>query len=672
MESEVSIAAQFVSSVLKLHPSDNQRVWRAVEKYQSVPETPALNLEQLKARAGKARLWTIRASRELRILLAREGRTSVFLRAGHHDEIYNLAARGTFVVPIAGHPDWINIRPDPPDPGISARTRVAEPRPPSYDHKPSIVEHWTGGELYRAGFSEDEIERLRQATPDTLLEMWPDITDEKLDQVIECSERSPDDWSNRDIFASDTEDELRHRRFRDGIVERGALAGLSALLSPLELRRLIAAPIEDWMIFLHPDQRALVERRFTGPARIRGSAGTGKTVVALHRAAALAKRFGDSGSHLRRQPASILFTTFVKSLPPVFRNLYGRLPTSIAGAVDFVHIDSLAYRICNQAGQRPRLDPVTGSKAFEAALATVVRAGTPLQGAGLTRDYLREEVTAVLKGRGVDSFDEYLKLERTGRRMRFTPEMRAQVWDLREEWNRRLREADIMDFPDVVRQARDLARAFREPLFRAAIVDESQDLSLVGLQLVRALVIGSNGHDEPDALFIVGDGAQKIYPGGFTLAQAGLDIRGNSSVLRVNYRNSRPIIRAAMVCAGSETVNDLGEEYQRGDAIPAVPREGAKPRLVRAGNYSGQIAYVAAEIERLCGQTGLGPGDIGVFAPANAQVERAINGLTAHRLVCQNLRGNCSPGGSTGYSLSWLRQSTAFPCRAMVVATSGL
>ena len=33
---------------------------------------------------------------------------------------------------------------------------------------------------------------------------------------------------------------------------------------------------------------------------------------------------------------------------------------------------------------------------------------------------------------------------------------------------------------------------------------------------------------------------------------------------------------------------------------------------------------------------------------------------------------NCSPGGSTGYSLSWLRQSTAFPCRAMVVATSGL
>ena len=639
MESEISISPQFVSSVLELAPGDGQRVWRAVQKYQSAPETPGLNLEQLTARAGKARLWTIRASRELRILLAREGPTSVFLRAGQHDDIYNLAARGTFVVPVSGHPDWISIRPDPPEFGEPMRGHVAEPPPPSYARKPSIVEHWTGSELARAGFTEAEIEQLRRATPDSLLEVWPEITDEKLDRVIECSERVPEDWFSRDLFASDAEDESRHQRFRDAIVERGALAGLSSLLSPQELQRLIAAPIEDWMIFLHPDQRALVERRFTGPARVRGSAGTGKTVVALHRAAALAKQHAGSGRRNQgRQPPSILFTTFVKSLPPVFRNLYGRLPTSVAGAVEFVHVDRLAHRICTQAGQRPQLDLNTGNKAFEGAFAAIVRMDTPLQRAGLTRDYLREEVTAVIKGRGVDSLDEYLELERTGRRMRLTPAMRAQVWELRNEWNKRLHEAGIVDFPDVVRKARDIARRYREPTYRAAIVDESQDLSLVGLQLVRALVTGNNGHDEPDGLFIVGDGAQKIYPGGFTLAQAGLNIRGNSSVLRVNYRNTRPIIRAALACAGSEKVNDLGEEYLRGDAEPEAPREGVRPRLVRAGSLSGQIAHVAAEIERLCSQDGLGPGDVGVFAPSNAQTERAINDLAARGVHCQNLR----------------------------------
>ena len=196
-----------------------------------------------------------------------------------------------------------------------------------------------------------------------------------------------------------------------------------------------------------------------------------------------------------------------------------------------------------------------------------------------------------------------------------------------------------MDFPDVIREARDLARNHREPMYRAAIVDESQDLTLVGLQLVQALVAKGRENDEVDALFIVGDGAQKIYPGGYTLAQAGVDIRGNSAVLRVNYRNTRPIIRAAMACAGSETVNDLGDEYRRGDADPVALREGARPRLVCAGNLSGQIAHVAAEINRLCTGGDLGPGDIGVFASSNAAVDRTLAHLADHGIDCQNLRG---------------------------------
>ena len=639
METGYFLDKQFVPSLMKLSASDSQRVMKAIDKYTKAPESPGLNLEQLEGRTGKRRLWTIRASQELRVLLVRDGPTWVFLRAGHHDEIYDLAERRTFVVPVDGHPGLISIRPTPPDSGDSALDRVAEPRQSPYDNKPTIVEHWTTGELARAGFSEDEIDRLRRTTQDTLLEVWPTITDEMLDRVIECSEMSPDEWFARDLFADEADNESRHKRFRDAIVEQGALAGLSSLLSQQELQRLMSAPIEDWMIFLHPDQRALVERRFSGPARVRGSAGTGKTVVALHRAAVLAKRFTGSGGRDGRAPPSILFTTFVRSLTPVLRNLYHRLPTSVAGAVEFVNVDSLASRICRQFDQSPRIDPDTANKGFEAAFSVVVRAGTPLQRAGLTRDYLREEVTAVLKGRGVDSLEEYLNLERTGRRMPFTAAMRAQAWTLREEWDKRLREAGIMDFPDVVREARDLARDHREPMYCAAIVDESQDLTLVGLQLVQALVARGKENDEADALFIVGDGAQKIYPGGYTLAQAGLNIRGNSAVLRVNYRNTRPIIRAAMACAGSETVNDLGDEYRRGDASPVALREGGRPRLVCAGNLSGQIAHVAAEINHLCTGGDLGPGDVGVFASSNAAVDRTLNHLAGHGINCQNLRG---------------------------------
>ena len=274
-------------------------------------------------------------------------------------------------------------------------------------------------------------------------------------------------------------------------------------------------------------------------------------MVAIHRAAALASR------HAAPTRPTVLFTTFIKSLPPVFANLYRRLPNAVPGGVEFVHVDSLANRVCREAGVVPALDPASINRAFDAAWSDVVRAATPLQTSRLTKFYLRDEVREVIKGRGIDSLDEYLAMERTGRRTRFTPAMRRQTWELREEWDRKLSAAGVKDFPDVVRMARDLARKRPGRTYESAIVDEGQDFTLVGLQFVQALVTPAGRPDTPNGLFIVGDGAQKIYPGGFTLAQAGIDVRGNSSVLRVNYRNSHEIIAAAMACTGSEEVNDL-------------------------------------------------------------------------------------------------------------------
>ena len=204
---------------MKLSASDSQRVMKAIDKYTKAPESPGLNLEQLEGRTGKRRLWTIRASQGLRVLLVRDGPTWVFLRAGHHDEIYDLAERRTFVVPVDSHPGLISIRPTPPDSGDSAPDRVAEPRQSPYDNKPTIVEHWTTGELARAGFSEDEIDRLRRTTQDTLLEVWPMITDEKLDRVIECGQPGK---SGLQTIRSTSPNRPRHReqRLRGRILRR--------------------------------------------------------------------------------------------------------------------------------------------------------------------------------------------------------------------------------------------------------------------------------------------------------------------------------------------------------------------------------------------------------------------------------------------------------------------
>ena len=630
---ETSFYSSFWPSVAKLDKMDSPRIVGAVVKYCQSPDHPSLNLERLQG-AGQRRLWSIRASQELRVLIGRQGELSVFLRADHHDAIYEYARRHSFLVPRNGLPGLIPVVPtvaggvEPEQMSVDAGLQTSA-RPQRSGA--SIVQHWSTQELARAGFNENEIALLHQATPETLLEIWPNISEEQLDDVLEMSELSPEEWFERDLIEND--EAAANQRFRLAIAERGALAGLSSLLTPEELQRLVTAPVEDWMIFLHPDQRTLVERRFNGPARVRGSAGTGKTVVALHRAAALAKHCS-AKSEGAKHP-SILFTTFVSSLPPVLENLYGRLPARVAGAVDFINVHSLAVRICAQTGSRPNIDVQFTNQAFARAFSTVVRPATPLY--GLTKRYLNDEVAAVLKGRGVDTLDDYLRLERTGRRVRFTEAMRKQLWQLRELYDDDLNKEGVQDFADIVRHARDIARRRSTSVYRGAVVDESQDLTLVGLQLIQALV-DADCETTPDGLFIVGDGAQKIYPGGFTLAQAGIDVRGNSTVLRVNYRNTREIIAAAMACTGTELVNDLGDEYVRGSVKANAQRDGAKPLLVRASNFAGQIEYVAATIKRLEGTAEVGFGDMGVFVADNRLVKRVIGDLNSTGLHCQSLR----------------------------------
>ena len=629
---EIALDPKFLQSTLALEAADAQRVWKAVEKYTTDPNIPSLNLERLEGGGGHKRLWSIRASQKLRVLLARQGATSVLLRAGYHDDIYELAERAAFVAPLGGSPGLIEVRQTKSQPQGSRGENEPVKRPRVLDEgEASILKHWNPLELAEVGFDTRAVSILSKATVDTLLDVWPDIDDASFDLVLELSELSPHEWRQRRLVAEDGDAD---ERFRQAIVERGALAGLSSVLTPDEVRRLATAPIEDWMIFLHPDQRALVDRRFNGPARVRGSAGTGKTVVALHRAAALAKR----RTEVRRElGAPILFTTFVKNLPPVLQNLYARLPTSVPRAVEFINIDKLARRVCVEAGYTPNVAPPMVESTFAKAFRNVVKRGSPLDRASLTRAYLRDEVTAVIKGRGINSLEEYLEIRRTGRRVPFSASMRQQAWTLREDWDQRLADLDIVDFLDVVRIARDIAREQLTPRYEAAIVDESQDLTLVGLQLVLALIRGSSEHDQPDGLFIVGDGAQKVYPGGYTLSQAGIDIQGNSTVLRLNYRNPRSVIETAMACAGSELVDDLGEEYARGDVDFEVSRDGAKPRLVQAKNYEGQIEFVAKHIRKLEQAGSIARGDIGVFAATNSRVKDALAFLTNSGLGCQEL-----------------------------------
>jgi AAA domain/UvrD-like helicase C-terminal domain len=605
---EVALGADFLKQAQALEGIEHKRVFDAVRQFQEDPNHPGLNFHPIQG-DPTGRLHTFRASKELRVLVAREGSVYVLLEAGHHDAIYERAERVRFVASAAiGFVGLVELEP--------GGTASAEPAPRVEHPERGVLDHWTDAELAEAGFDAEDIAKIRACTTlDDLFEL--DLPDDPILQLVEMVEQTPEQWFAPTLDAEAEAEE----RIRTAIVEHGALAGISPLFSAEELARLVAAPIEEWMIFLHPDQRAVVTQEYSGAARVRGSAGTGKTVVALHRAAELAHRYRGEST----QP--VLFTTFIKTLPPVFQQLYARLPAAVPGAVRFVNVDKLAFDVCAEAGERPTIDPRAIEAGFASAWKTVVTDNSPIKKAGLTRGYLRDEVNAVIKGRGNNTLDEYLVVERTGRGTRFGEPLRRQVWQLREAWDAEMHKRGTVDFVDVVRRARDHARRRREPMFRAAIIDEAQDLSLVGLQMIRALVNGRSGTDRSDGLLIVGDGAQRIYAGGFTLRQAGVEVRGRTTVLRTNYRNTGEIICAAMAVAGDAAIDDLGDEYKREEADAEALRAGIRPTVLLCDGFDEELDEVAKRITSLVGTGTISFGDIAVCVATNNLVQSAQAGL---------------------------------------------
>ncbi len=592
---------------------EQARVTEAVGKLIKDPNHPSLNLHPVKAKKSKG-LHSIRASEELRVLLHKEGNTFLLLEAGHHDDVYARAKNLSFIDnPHTGFFGLIEA------PGEDAGSTLEE-RLPLADNAPRPLDHWTDSDLADAGLSPELLALVRECrTEDDLCS----LPTEAFEVVLEIIDKTADQWRNPPV----DEEAEAEARLRANLAKYGVLRGFTRLLDPDEAERVLAAPIEDWMVFLHPEQRTVVSRRYEGPARVRGSAGTGKTVVGLHRAAELARRYGDEGR--------VLFTTFVASLPPVFEHLYERIPGTRPGEVEFINVDKLANDVLLEAGINLRVDPA----ASEAALASAWKkcpAVAALTKARVTRVYASEEIQAVIKGRGLASVDEYLVVERTGRRMPLTQALRVAMWELYERYQAELGVRKVVDFADRLARAAEIA-AEQRPRYRAAIIDEAQDISLIGLKFVQAVVNGDTGADRPDGLLIVGDGAQKIYPGGFNLLQAGVDVRGRTTVLKVNYRNTAEVIGAAMAVAGKYEVNDLGDEFRRGDADATAMRSGALPALIQAASENDEIAAIAKYIHDTVDDVHVGYGDIAVAVATNSLAGSTVASLRAAGVPVQTL-----------------------------------
>ncbi|HEX3782028.1 MAG TPA: UvrD-helicase domain-containing protein [Pseudonocardiaceae bacterium] len=307
--------------------------------------------------------------------------------------------------------------------------------------------------------------------------------------------------------------------------------------------QLVAAqqrPFETWMTFLHPQQQAIATRDYAGPARISGPAGTGKTVVALHRLRHLA----------RHSVGPLLFTTFVRTLPGVHKASFQRLAPEFADRVQFINLHAWIRAFLTARGRPVSVHRHQVDNAFGRAW---LACRDPLVDWEPTPGYWRTEIDRVIKGRGVTTLEDYAGVLRRGRSVRLNAEQLASVWRLYESYQRNLDDKQLHDYNDVITLAlTELVGRPLEQSYAAVVVDEVQDITLTGLRLMHELA-----GDGPNRLLLVGDGQQQVYPGGWRLSEAGIPVRGRGEVLRVNYRNRAEVLGFARSFDAANDVDDL-------------------------------------------------------------------------------------------------------------------
>lgn len=394
-----------------------------------------------------------------------------------------------------------------------------------------------------------------------------------------------------------------------------------------------AAPVEEWMTFLHPSQAALVRRAFNGPARIRGGAGTGKTVVGLHRAAYL--------SRVHPQ-GRVLFTTFVRTLPAVMGNLLKRMAPEAAERVDFVHVHGFAMNLLKQRGIHVKIDSRRARQILDQAwnsLAIEQRARLARQ---RPLDYWQEEVESVIKGRGFTTFEQYADCARPGRMLRLTVDDRNAVWAFYREYDRLLRAEGLSDFQDVVLLAEASLRTTPLSGYSAVIVDEAQDLSLAMIRMLHSLV-----GDAPDGFTLIGDGLQSIYPGGYVLSEAGISLSGRGVVMDHNYRNTAEIQEFAESLIANSTYTDIDDSDtalsdmaknsvdKRGSA--AGLRHGPTPDRLHFSTRGAHDDALIARIRETADSGEMNLGDIAILCDTNGEVSAIAKLLTAASIPWINL-----------------------------------
>lgn len=592
----LQLSTTFTDSLARLTPEEQKLVKTTAFDLHLNPANPGNSFHRLENTRDK-RFWSIRVSANLRLILHKTDANLLLCYVDHHDKAYAWAERRKLEVhPTTGAAQWVEIRETVRE--VPARAPAPAPAPaspvPPAPPKPAplLFKHLSDIELLAYGIPADWLADVRSATEHTLLDLTAHLPAEAAEALLEIATggrpkpQAPAPQGSDPFAHPDAQ-----RRFR-------------AMADAAELEQALNYPWDKWIVFLHPAQRQWIERDYNGPARVSGSAGTGKTIVALHRAVHLARTHAD---------ARVLLTTFGPALAAALRDKVRRLTAGqpqLLERVDVEDLDGVARRLHQRLFGAPRV-------ISDAELAEWLSAEAKAQ--NLTKAsprFLLGEWTDLVEPQNLTSWEAYRDARRLGRKTRVTEAQRAAMWAVFANLQARLLREGMTTRSGMLHR---LAAAFgageRLP-YDHVVVDEAQDLTVPQLRLLAAMV-----GNRANGLFFAGDLGQRIFQTPFSWQAQGVDIRGRSRNLKVNYRTSHQIRARADKLLAPELSDVDGNIERRTGTVSAF--DGAEPEIARFASAQAEIAATAAWLTGLV-QSGVAASEIGVFVRSDNELERAL------------------------------------------------
>ncbi len=606
------IADTFTDSLARLTSDEQKAVKTTAFDLQMDPSRPGLRFHRVD-RARDRNFWSVRVSSDIRIIVHRTQKSLLLCYVDHHDDAYRWAQRRRLEThPRTGAAQLVEVRETVKEIEVPVYVEVEKP-------KPLPFANITDDELLNYGVPAEWLPDVRSADDNRLLDLANHLPDEAAEALLELatggtppppSYASPETGSYAFAEASSgystgllRQGPSRTPPDRDPFEHPDARRRFRVIHDVEELERALDYPWEKWVVFLHPAQRELVERSYNGPARISGSAGTGKTIVALHRAVHLARTNPD---------ARVLLTTFSETLANALRSKLRILISAeprLGEQIEVYAIDALGERLyrLNLGAFTIASSEEIGKHIGEAAAAAADNR--------FSTGFIETEWERVVDAWQLDTWDAYRDVPRLGRRRSLPESQRRALWAIFESVRAGLKADGLITRAQMYGQLAQRFSEMQRSPFDHVIVDECQDVGVSQLRFLRAL-----GADKPEGLFFAGDLGQRIFQQPFSWKALGIEIRGRARTLKVNYRTSHQIRRRSDLLLGPEVADVDGNTEVRSGTVSVF--NGAEPAIVVSDSVEDEIETVAAWLSKLA-DGDLASEEISLFVRSFDQIERA-------------------------------------------------